>query len=232
MLGNRLELCFNMIEKGMTVCDVGTDHGYLACELVKRGICDLVIASDINEGPLSAAKKNIAEYGYEDKIPAILSDGLEKIADSKYADKINCVVIAGMGGETIIDILEKNLDFSAGCTLILQPMTRESMLRKWLYKNGFEITKEEAVSDGKKVYVVLKAVYIGKKIEITEATAIMGFADYSKEESKKYGTIQFNKYMKKYKGQLNSKNEAELEDMKNNLEEAERILKNESKRNI
>lgn len=232
MLGNRLELCFDMIEKGMTVCDVGTDHGYLACELIKRGKCDFVIASDINEGPLSAAKKNIAEYGYEEKIPTILSDGLEKIADSEYADKINCVVIAGMGGETIADILEKNIDFSAGCTLVLQPMTRENVLRNWLYKNGFEITKEKAVSDGKKVYVVIKSRYTGKKTELTEARAIMGFADYSKDESKEYGKIQFNKYMKKYKGLLNSKNESELEDMKKNLAEAERILKNESQRNI
>lgn len=233
MLGNRLELCFEMIENGAVVCDVGTDHAYLACELIKRKKCSLVVASDINKGPLEAAEKNVEEYGFKDKIPLILSDGLEKIVESEYAQRINCIVIAGMGGENIVGILENNIDFSAGCILILQPMTRENVLRKWLYQNGFNIRREKITVEGRKIYTVMKVVYTGEKSDISEALAFMGFADYSEEISKKYGTVQYNKYRKKYEALLKSEISSEMiskniADMKENLIEAERILKNEN----
>ena len=232
MLGKRLEQCIEMIEKGMVVCDVGADHGYLACEIVKRNISDLVIASDINEGPLLAAQKNVAAYGYEKKIPLMLSDGLEKISESPYANRINCIVIAGMGGKTIQYILENGFDLAKKSTLVLQPITRENVLRKWLLANGFFIKEEKIAEDGNKIYTVIKAVYTGKKKNISEARSIMGYADYSEDITKEYGTIQYNKYLRKYNGlqkACDNKDEYEkLEKMKENIIEAERILKGES----
>ena len=98
MIDNRLKKCCEFVSGRGVVCDVGTDHAYLAAELVLSGKCNKVIASDIKSGPLEAARKTVEKYALSDKIELVLSDGLENIDGLGVSD----IVIAGMGGETII----------------------------------------------------------------------------------------------------------------------------------
>ena len=163
MTDKRLLTCAKLIT-GRVAVDVGTDHGYLAVHLVENNICDRVIASDINEKPLQAAKATVRMSGYADRIDTVLSDGL----DSIDKDGVTDVVMAGMGGELIASLIEKCgwlSDINAPVNLVLQPMSKSEVLRKWLYDNGFEVKQELGCRDGGFVYSVMQADYIGRQPE-------------------------------------------------------------------
>ena len=154
MLNARLLACANFVQ-GNFICDVGTDHAFLPIYLVQNQIVEKAIASDIRKGPLQAAEQNILRAGLSDKIQTILSDGLEHVPP----ENLTAISIAGMGGETIIHILE-NCPFSLkNINLILQPMTKAELLREWLYQNGFEIQKEICIPDKKFLYAVMQVSY-------------------------------------------------------------------------
>ena len=148
--------------KGRRIADIGTDHGYLPCYMAAEGLCDSALACDTAPLPLESAKAHIAENGLEDKVTAILSDGLEKVPPEGITD----IVIAGMGGELIADILGrcgwlKNAD--PAVNLVLQPMTKWDFLRRWLYENGFIVTAELPCVSGKFVYSVIQAHFTGEQ---------------------------------------------------------------------
>lgn len=163
MADNRLLTCAKLI-KGDKAVDVGTDHGYLSVHLILEGICSQVIACDVNEKPLDAARKTVERARLEKQIDIVLSDGLDNVKKDGVTD----VVMAGMGGELIVRLVEKCpwlKDKENPVNLVLQPMTKSQTLRKWLYDNGFCVTKELACRDGAFVYSVMQAVYVGRKPE-------------------------------------------------------------------
>ncbi len=151
MLNSRLLACAKFIQ-GNFVCDVGTDHAQLPVYLIQNQIAEKIIASDVREGPLQSAEKTITKAGLSEKIQTILSDGLQNVPP----DGITDIVIAGMGGETMIHILEMCLFPLDTINLILQPMTKAELLRKWLYEHGFEIQKEICVPDKHFLYAVMQ----------------------------------------------------------------------------
>ena len=153
MLNQRLLACANFVRQNAHVCDVGTDHAQLPVYLIENGIAEKVIASDIVPKPLESAKRTISAHGLGDIIQTVLSDGLQQIPPDGLTD----IVIAGMGGETIVHILE-NCPFPLeDMRLIFQPMTKAETLREWLYLNAFDIVQETFVKDGKFVYVIMRA---------------------------------------------------------------------------
>ena len=152
-LSPRLRACCNFITPGHRVADVGTDHGYLGIWLLKQGICPSVIASDIGEGPLSAARANAQRFGVEGQMAFCLSDGVQNVPRD-----FDTLVIAGMGAQTMIHILE-NAPWLAGRTLVLQPQNKAHMLRAWLSRNGWHIPREQLVRDGRFIYAVMEAVH-------------------------------------------------------------------------
>lgn len=171
MLDNRLKMCADMISGKGIVCDVGTDHALLAAYLITNGKCDKVIASDINEGPLESAGKTVEKYGISGKVDLVLSDGLKNVNGEGVSD----IVIAGMGGETIVKILsERQFDLN-GIRLILQPMTKAEILRKWLADYGYKIVSENGVSEGEKLYTVITASVMPGCESLTEFEALRGF---------------------------------------------------------
>ena len=173
MLDKRLQMCADMVKGTGVVCDVGTDHAYLAAELILSGKCHKVIASDVKSGPLEAAAKTVEKYGISDKVELILSDGLENVPLAGVSD----IVIAGMGGETIADIIgETGCDFE-NIRWILQPMSKPEILRKKLYDYQFKITSEKIVEDGDKMYVVMCAEYNDEWEYLTETESLFGFFD-------------------------------------------------------
>ena len=165
-IDNRLKVCADMVSGNGIVCDVGTDHAYLPAYLIENNICDYAIASDINEGPLKFAQQTIIKYHIEDKIRLLKSDGLKNIPSENVSD----VVIAGMGGETIAEIISGTQWLKSGVNLVLQPMTRAGYLRKWLYKNAFEIAEEKAVIQDRFIYTAIRAFYSGYKFNIGKVT--------------------------------------------------------------
>lgn len=185
MLDKRLQMCADMVSGKGIVCDVGTDHAYLAVELIKSGKCEKVIASDIKEGPLESARKTVEKYGVSDKVELVLSDGLENI----NLDGVTDIVIAGMGGETIVNILLNY--FFGNCLedirLILQPMSKPESLRKFLYDRSYFDISERAVEDGDKIYTVI-CVEVSNYLpcQITEYESIAGFFDEDDEIGRKY----------------------------------------------
>ncbi len=154
----RLAAAAEFVKEGTVAADVGTDHGYLICHLVNEGICRRGFATDINIKPLESAKALIKEMELEDEIETVLTDGLIGLPE----DEIDEVLICGMGGETIIGILEKaKWVKSEKVHLVLQPMSRADMLRRWLCENGWNIDEEKAVEVEKHLYTVMSASYIG-----------------------------------------------------------------------
>lgn len=150
--------------------DVGCDHAKLAIYLVQSGICERVLALDINDGPVKKAAENVARRKLlteplDKYITVIKNDGLCGL-EEYGAESADRIFILGMGGELIADILERAAfvkDVGARRVFILQAMTSESDLRKYLYENGFDIKREKLVLDKGRIYSVIAAVYDGEK---------------------------------------------------------------------
>lgn len=195
-IDNRLAACAEFVSDGGTVCDVGTDHAYLAAFLVSTGKCPSAIAADINLGPLEAAKQTLEKYGLSDKIRLIQSDGLDGIPPEGITD----IVIAGMGAELICDILSRAEWIKNGTCLILQPMTRTPTLRKWLYSNGFRIVEEKAVSSERFHYAVIRAEYCGEVREVDDTFSVIGELDFSDLTAREYAEKQVARLEKEYLG--------------------------------
>jgi len=151
-LTNRLQTIANLIEKDVVVGDIGTDHGYLIAYLVEEGIIKKGIASDINEGPVRNCEKTIKASNIEAQVDVRLGGGLTPY----QVKEIHTAVIAGMGGELIRDILIESKDVvDALDTLILQAMTGQDVLRKWLRTNGFRIEKEIISNEQDRYYEIM-----------------------------------------------------------------------------
>lgn len=152
-LSDRLLAIAQLIPPSGGVADVGTDHGYIPVWLVQNGHNGKLFATDINIAPLEHAKQTATEYGLDDKIEFQLCDGLAALNGTD----LSTVIIAGMGGESIAEILSGAPWVKEQNTLlILQPMSKSSLLRKWLFENGFRVLSEQLVDDGK-VYEILTA---------------------------------------------------------------------------
>lgn len=165
-LTGRLSAAAALCRRGVTVCDVGTDHALLACYLARTG-AKAVIASDVNEGPLESARRTISEQGVTN-VATVLSDGLDKI---DYADD---VVICGMGGELIMRIISGCRFLSENTRFILQPMTKADTLRRELYRGGFEIIEERTAKEGDRFYTVMLVKYTGAIREPDELFCLCG----------------------------------------------------------
>ena len=154
-LSPRLRACCKFIKVGDRVADVGTDHGYLGIWLLREGLASHVIASDIGEGPLSAAKSNAERFGCTEQMTFCLSDGVASVPRS-----FDTLVIAGMGAQTMVHILADAPWLQSGAyRLVLQPQNKPWQLREYLSQNGWHIPRETLIRDGRFLYAVLEAVW-------------------------------------------------------------------------
>lgn len=153
-LGPRLALCAALVRPGAAVADIGTDHGRLPIWLIKTGKCPRAVAADINPGPLQAAQKNAQRYEAGSRLRLVLTDGLKGLGPQDAED----VVIAGMGGELILQLVrEAPWLRDEGKRLVLQPMSRAPQLRQGLLELGFVITEEHACLDSGRPYTAFIA---------------------------------------------------------------------------
>ena len=154
-ISDRLLVCAQYVKQGSRVADIGCDHGYLSIHLLLGGIASSCIASDVKEGPLQSAQRNARKFGVAGKIEFHLSDGVKSIPKD-----FDCMVCAGMGGDTMIHILEdapwlKDERY----TLILQCQSKTPMLRRYLSEKGWLISEEAVLRDGRFLYTVMKVLY-------------------------------------------------------------------------
>lgn len=164
-LSDRLQAVANLVTPGLSVADVGCDHGYIPIYLVQNHISPYVIAMDVNEGPLERAKANIRHQQENLPITLKLSDGLKALRPSET----ECVVIAGMGGGLVMKILSDStevVDSLKEC--ILQPQSEISKVRAFLLEKGFLIIDEDMVCDDGKYYPMMKVIPPGRGMENTD----------------------------------------------------------------
>lgn len=148
----------DLVPRGVSVCDIGCDHGFVAIYLVQEHICPKVIAMDINRGPLSRAKEHIESAGLSSYIETRLSDGMEKL----NIGEAECIIAAGMGGRLIVKILEDHPEKCRSLRfLVLQPQSELSFVRRYLRQEGLVIRKEDMVLEDGKFYPMM-LVEVGK----------------------------------------------------------------------
>lgn len=153
--------------------DIGSDHGYLLLEIAKKSN-DNLLGIEINEGPYENLKNNIKKSNLENQIKCIKSNGLNKITELDVL-KYDNVVISGMGGNLITDIIDKEMKKFENINLILQPNNNEYKVRKFLTHKSFEITKEFLVKENNIIYSIMCAKYKkNKNFDITKDELIFG----------------------------------------------------------
>lgn len=166
-LSKRLNLIANYIDKCETLVDVGTDHGYIPIYAVSKNICQKSIATDINKDPLDKAKLNSIFEGVDENVEVRLGGGLDPINKGEAQG----LVIAGMGGNLIRDILEADKEKAKSFEfIILQPAQNPEVLREYLYTNGYEVIEEDLCIDEEKYYELFKVRV--KEGEVTELDKI------------------------------------------------------------
>ena len=169
----RLKAIADLVAPGARLADVGTDHGYLPVYLVKQGIIPFGIAADINPQPLARARETVMKYDAAGEVKVVLSDGFEDLP----VGEADTVVVAGMGGTLISEIMMRSQEFAESVkTFIFQPMTAAEQLRMYLCQNKMRIVNEVIAKEGRKLYNILVAehgeeavedelhYYIGKKL--------------------------------------------------------------------
>ncbi len=174
ILDKRLLTAASFVPQGAILADIGSDHAYLPIHLAQAGKILRALASDINTGPVEAARKNIISYGVGDKVTAQKADGLDGVDDFSP----DCITILGMGGELIVKIIDRAPWVrNKKIRLILQPMTHGEILSRYLCEQGFEIVDETIICDGERddrIYRILVAEFDGVRRELTEAEHYVG----------------------------------------------------------
>lgn len=190
-LSDRLKCVAHMVTKNNIVADVGCDHAFTSIYLIENKIASHVIAMDVNPGPLSHARNNIEKHGLNNEIEICLSNGLDAIDE---ADGVETVLISGMGGNLIIDILKKNADIINGLyELILQPQSDIYKVRHYLHEIGYYIDYEKMVYEDSKFYNIIHAVH-GNEVYEYEYEYLYGKYLLDKPDSL---TIKFLEYIYK-----------------------------------
>lgn len=186
-ISKRLMTAVGFVREGARFADVGTDHGYLPIYLSKKGIVESAVASDINEGPLESARKNIRENGVEDKVVTVLSDGLLGLREYAPTD----IAIFGMGGELVCRIIEESPWVKKdGIRLILQPMTKQAEMREYLLDHGFSIVDEALSLDEGKIYQTVCAEYSGNVGVYGELELMLGKINIERGEPLFYELVE------------------------------------------
>ena len=157
-LSKRLLTIANLIDDNSKVVDIGCDHGLVSIYLAMNKQNISIIASDINQNALDNAIKNINKYHLEDKIKVCLSNGLDNIND-----EIDTIIISGMGGHTIVDILTNNQEkLNTVNNIIIQSNNDIEYVRRKIVKLGYYISKEKLILD-KNIYYTVILFTKGKK---------------------------------------------------------------------
>ncbi|MDR2465315.1 MAG: tRNA (adenine(22)-N(1))-methyltransferase TrmK [Streptococcaceae bacterium] len=174
-LSKRLEKVASFVATDSRVADIGSDHAYLIVSLMTQGKIEYGVAGEVVKGPFQSAVEQIKKSGYFGKIHARLASGLDAIHSE---DGIDTVVIAGMGGVLIRDILSDGFQkgkLEGVKTLILQPNVGEMQVREWLIDHGFQVEEEAILIENDKIYEIIKAVTSPSPVQANSRQLRFGF---------------------------------------------------------
>ena len=164
-LTDRLLKIASLVTAGQRVADIGTDHGYIPVYLLNKNKVPFAILADVNKGPLDNARKEVRHNNLLDKTDLRLGSGIEVLKKGEVDE----VIIAGMGGILISELLEANKEVSHSVDkLILQPMQAQDELRKYLFSNGYEILNEALVKEDFRIYEILEVKYTGNNTQVED----------------------------------------------------------------
>lgn len=168
------------VRRGAVFADIGTDHAYLPIYLLKEGIIERAVLSDVNRGPLASAEENAREAGVLDRVELVLTDGAAALEGRGITD----LAIFGMGGELIADIIERAPFLkNENIRLVLQPMTKQPLLCDYLAERGFGVEGECYTCDAGRFYRTL-CVCFGADVPLPEGFSEIGFSATPCEETK------------------------------------------------
>ena len=170
---NRMKEIFSLVRtmNNRGVCDVGTDHAHIPIELVREKKVPFAIATDISLPSIKKGEQNIKALGLSAKIGTFCANGTLGVP----LDGIGDIIIAGMGGELIAEIILADPRLRLpDYHFILQPMTKHMELRVILAQNGFKIEKESCVSDGDRIYFIMSVYYTGTPYTLSLLQRLIG----------------------------------------------------------
>ncbi len=145
----------HLLAPGRRVADVGCDHAHTSIYLAQNRLASRVLALDVNDGPLAAARENVSRYGLGAMVEVRKSDGLKAVS----VGEVDAVLIGGLGGRLMIRILEDGERVAKeACELALQPQSDIPMVRRYLHSGGYHIMEDVIRKEEGKYYAALKAV--------------------------------------------------------------------------
>ena len=222
---NRMKEIYSLV-RTMTdrgACDVGTDHAHIPIELVQTGKLPFAIATDISLPSAKKGEKNIAENGLSDKIKTYCANGTLGVP----LDGIGDIIIAGMGGELIAEIVfaDERLK-SPELHFVLQPMTKQDELRVLLSENGYEIVKESCIPDGERIYFIMSVYYTGVSKALSVRERLLGVNTEPSETLIRYAEELKGRLSVKLRGVQSATvpNTAEIRDLTDALAELDRFV--------
>lgn len=146
-LSPRLKMVFRLIPPCHTIWDIGSDHAYLPICLVQEGVCRRAYATDVKEKPVQAAARQILRYGLSQIIQHKQGNGMDVV------DEPGGIILAGMGGNLIRTLMTQNpAKVQQAEWLVLQALTHQEALRKFLYESGYSILREDLCQERNRVY--------------------------------------------------------------------------------
>ncbi len=152
-LSYRLERLSQCVPQCAAAADIGSDHGLLPCRLLESGRIERAVIADISAASLQKAVKLLDVQGLAHRADFRTGNGLDVLLPGE----VQAIVIAGMGGLEIIDILRRGAAAAADALLILQPMRSVRDLRLYLMSAGYAIRSDFVIKDGKKFYQIITA---------------------------------------------------------------------------
>lgn len=160
-----------------SLADVGCDHGYIGIEAMDRALTDRLYLCDISAPSLNKATSLATQLGMSN-VSYHCQDGIGNI-------NCQCAVIAGMGGQEIMSILDKAI--IKPTRLVLQPMRNCYNVRQYLLTNNYKIIRDYIVQDGK-FYAIIVAEQ-GQGTMQTELQLTLGISNLDK------ATTDFENYL-------------------------------------
>lgn len=183
----RLEKLYDAIPSCNVLADIGTDHGKLPALALLRRKCKRVILVDISASSLQKAKDLFVDLGLQGDF--LHSDGLQALQE-----KVDCIVIAGMGSGTLCQILQEGKEKLGNATLVLSPHLKEEETRAFLPTIGYCVRWESIVQAKRKIYTILaaepseerlneKETFIGKIYDINTAEDVLAYLKKKRQKT-------------------------------------------------
>lgn len=222
-LSERLAVVASFVPEQTVLADIGSDHAYLPCYLINKGIIRKAIAGEVVKGPYESAKRNVEANGLSGRIDVRLANGLSAI---KKEDGVETVTIAGMGGTLIASILEEGKDRLQNVQrIIAQPNLHALAVRQWAVDHGFYITDEEIMQEDGKIYEVI--VFERGRAEYSPTDLLLG--PILRADSSEVFLLKWQREMQEWQRVINSLEQAEqtdaIEEKKQSLQEKYNMVK-------